>query len=78
MVLEDEADGLTAQFRQPCIVEITRIVADDFDTAAGRTIQQADDVEQSALARARRADDRDELAFLDAHVDAVQHFGLDG
>ncbi len=44
----------------------------------GRTVEQTDDVEQRALARARRADERHELAARQHEVDIVQDLDLDG
>jgi hypothetical protein len=43
--------------------------------APRRPVEQPEDVEQRALARARRADERRELAALDAQVDALEHLG---
>jgi len=39
-------------------------------------VEQAEDVHQGALARARRAHDRDHLARLDRNLDALE--GFDG
>ena len=44
------------------------------DLAAGRLQQAAQDVEQGRLAASRMADQRDELALLDAQVHVAQHF----
>ena len=46
------------------------------DMAAGRTLQQVQAAEKRALARARRPDDRDDLAPLDLSVDILQDDGL--
>ena len=41
-------------------------------------VVHADDVQQRRFAGARRAHDRDELAFLDVEVDAAQHVAAAG
>ena len=45
--------------------------AADFDRAAGRRVEPADQVEQRRLARARRAHQREEIALRDVEVDAL-------
>ena len=63
--------------RQPVVVEILDRRSVE-DVAAGRRpIEAADDVHQRGLARARRPDDRQELAALDDEVDAVQRPDVD-
>ena len=43
--------------------------------AAVRLNQPRDGADQRGLARPRKAQDRDEFAFLDVQVDTAQHFG---
>jgi hypothetical protein len=74
--LEHEAERAAAAARQPVVVEVRGRLARDQDLARGRPIEQAHDVEQRALARARRADERAELAARDQQVHAVQHARL--
>ena len=50
---------------------VVSVPVEDHATAR-RTIEQTDDVEQRALARARRTDQRGELAALELEVDAVE------
>lgn len=76
MVLEHEADGVAAQMRDLGIAERGGILPLDQEPARGRPVEQADDVEQGALARAGRADQREELAVIELEVDVVQHLGL--
>ncbi len=47
------------------------------ELAAGELLEQAGDVEEGGLARARWPGDGDELAFAHLHVDAAQGVGFD-
>ena len=46
------------------------------DRARVGRVEQAEDVQQRALARPARPDDRDELAVLDLEVDPAEHRDL--
>ena len=45
--------------------------------AAGVSLEQAGDVEERGLARARRTGDRNELAFAHVQVERAQRMGFD-
>jgi hypothetical protein len=71
--LVHEAERLVAQPPALGVGERGHRAAENLHLAAGGRIQSAEQVEQRALARARRADDRDHLARRDGHVHAQQH-----
>ena len=70
--LEDEADVVAAQLRQRLVVGAVVAAARDGDGAGRWRLERADDVQQRALARARRPHDRDHLAGRHHEVDAVE------
>src|SRR3972149_3239314 len=78
MELIDETQRLVTQFTALGFVERLDVAAADFDLAAGRGVETAEQVQQRALARTRRADDCDVFAFAHRQVDAEQnrHFYL--
>ena len=63
--LEDEPDLLVADRGQRAIAVAGDRRAVELHRALGRRVEQADQVEQRALAAARRPHDRDELPFAD-------------
>jgi hypothetical protein len=77
MKLEHEAEVARAQPREGLVLEQLCTLAADPYLACRRAIEQTDEIEQGALARARGADHRRELAVFDAQVDAVEHPGDD-
>src|SRR5690606_37348377 len=74
--LEHEADVVTAPVRQLSRAHGVDALAVDLDLPAAGRVQPTDQVEQRGLAGAGRAHQRDEIAFRDFQVDAVQHFDL--
>jgi hypothetical protein len=76
--LENEAEHRAPAQGETGIVKPARLFALDPVATGGQAFEQADNVEQRALARARRADKRDELAAVDGKGNAVQHFSLVG
>jgi hypothetical protein len=70
--LTHEAKLSRAQRRQRTVVEAGRVGARHDDTTGRRPIEQADDVEQRALAGTGRPDQRRELAAMQFEVDAPQ------
>ena len=71
--LVDEAERPVAHAAALGLVERRERASFDRDVARGRIVEAADEVQQRALARARRADDRHALAVAHVEVDAVQH-----
>ena len=71
-LLEHEADAAAAHGGEAAVAEAADVDAVDADRAARRLLQRADDVHQRRLAGPGRTDDDDELALLDAQVDAVE------
>ena len=59
------------------VVQAARLPSFDQQPAGIWRVEQADHVQQRALARARRSDQRRELAAREAQIDAVQHLGLE-
>src|SRR5919201_5892774 len=70
--LEHEADLGVAHAGQLIARQSRHVLAVEPVTAAGRTIETAEQVHEGRLARARRSHDRDELARLDRDGDAAQ------
>src|SRR5690606_12586319 len=75
--LEDEADLAVAQLRARVVGQSAHVLAVEQVLAAGEGLQQAGDVEEGGLARARGAGDRDELAVAHVQVERPQGVGLD-
>ena len=73
--LEDEPDVGVPVGRIGVDVAGREIPAVDDDFARGGALEQADDIEQGRLARARGADDRGERSPLETDVDAVEDLG---
>ncbi len=70
--LEDESHPLAADDRALVVVERGQIDAFQQHLAAAGRFHAAEDVQQRALARARRAHDRQQFALADLEVDAAQ------
>jgi hypothetical protein len=68
--LEDEADLVATQVRQPLVVEVREVDAVEQDGAGRRPIEPGEDVHQRRLARAGRTHDRGEARRrkADAHI----------
>ena len=64
-LLEHEADEDVADAGERVLVEDCDVVAGEAERAGRRDVEAPEDVHQRRLARARRADDRDELALVD-------------
>jgi hypothetical protein len=62
--LKNKPEMLSAQSRQRIAVKCARIIARNLVRAVGRLVEQAEDVHQRRLARARRADDRNHLSAI--------------
>jgi hypothetical protein len=60
-----------------CGSRAREVLALDEQRAGGRRGQAAEDIEERGLARARRANDGDELARLDVEGDVAQGFDLE-
>ena len=73
MALEDEADGAVAELGDLRVVHREHERPSKSISPGGRRVQRAEHVQEGALARAGRADQRDELALLDVERDAAQH-----
>jgi len=71
--LEHEPDLAVAQVGELVVAEAAHVGAAQLVRAGARRVEQAEDVEQRALAGSRRAHDRDELAVGDIHLDVAQH-----
>src|SRR5580765_6464128 len=77
-VLEHEADVPVAHRGELARVHLRDRAAVEAVFAAGGAVEAADQVHEGGLARPGRAHDRYELAFADAHADAVEraHLGV--
>ena len=72
--LEDEPERRRSASRRACGRDRSSIrLAVEPDRAGVGRIEQAQHVQQRALARTARADHRDELAPVDLQVDAMEH-----
>ena len=74
--LEDEADAIAPELREPALAQALERDAVDGDAARGRPVEPGHDVHERRLAGARRAHDGDELALVQRDGDAAQ--GVDG
>ena len=74
-VLEDAAD-VAAQVRDLPAVELADVLAGDEDAALGRVLLLVEEADERRLARARRADQEDELALLDVDVGVAEGVDL--
>jgi hypothetical protein len=75
-LLEHEADAAVADRRERIAGQALDRLARQTVGAAGGLIEAAEDVHQRALARARSAHDRDELAGVDVEAHAAQGMHL--
>ena len=75
--LEDEADLLVADARLLAVREPRDVDAVELVGSGGEGVEQAGDVQERGLARARRAAHGDELALFDGERDVMQGPGLD-
>jgi lipoprotein-releasing system permease protein len=73
MELIDESERPVAHGTARSFRELGERRAFDAHFTAGRQVEPAEQVQQRALARPRRADDRDALADRDVEIDAEQH-----
>ncbi len=73
MGLKDKADTLIAHGCELDVVEAANVLAIEIDLPARGPVQSADDVQESALARTGRADNRQALAMGDLKGDVVQN-----
>ena len=71
-LLEHEPDRARPERRERAVGELGRRMPVDPDRPGRRPLERPEDVEERRLARAGRADDRDELALLDRERDAAQ------
>ena len=71
--LEDEADQAVADRRQSVPVDAEDVVLGEAVGTAVRAVEQAEDIQQGALARARRADDRAAFSGKDVQADVFQY-----
>src|SRR5262245_19509162 len=76
--LEDEAEGAIAQDVAGARRQAVDASPVEADRPLIRLVEGAHQVQQRALARARRADNREELAIAHLELDALQHLHLDG
>src|SRR6266480_4988276 len=72
MKLEHKSQLSVPELRRATHVEIGVARAVQPDVSGRRTVECAQEMQQRTLARARRSDDRYELAAPDLHVDATQ------
>ena len=75
--MEHEADVPVADVGEAVLVEVRNVLAGEDQLARARNVETADDVHQRRLARPGWADDGDELAVLDAQVDAPERLDLE-
>src|SRR5262249_56660533 len=75
--LEYESDLAVAHVGEALPRQRADVFAVQLVAARGRRVEAAQDVHQGALARSRRARDRDVLAGPDLHVDAPQRLHVD-
>ena len=76
--LEDDADVVAPEQRQPVLVEACVVLVADDDPAAGRAFQPGDDHQHRSLARSRRTDDAHGLAAGDGEIDTAQNVDVAG
>ena len=70
-VLRHHADGVV----HACLCEIADVVTVDAHRAGGDVVEPRHERREGGLARARRADERDQLTRCDRQVDVAQYFG---
>ncbi len=73
MELKDEADVAVAKLHERGIVERPEIGVGNDDLSRVGAVEAAEQVQQRALANARRADDRDHLAVGDVQFEIAEH-----
>src|SRR4051794_15653314 len=71
--LVDEPEQVAAQARAAVVVELGGFLTLEPDRAFEAAFEKADRLEHRRLARARRTEQRDDLARLHREVDAAKH-----
>ena len=71
--LEDEADLAAPKEGEGVLVEVLEGLAVDADGALRGAVEAGEQAEEGGLAAARGAEDGDEVAGVDAEIDAVEH-----
>ena len=71
--LEDKPERAVAEGVAATIAEVVDPFSFHLDLPAFGGVQEAEQVQERALARTARADDRQEFAVFDLHIDASQH-----
>src|SRR5205807_9439686 len=71
--LEDLAERLTPEARQPVLVEARQLGPGDHDRARGRSIEPREEAEEGRFPAARRAGDRADLTRLHVERDPVEN-----
>ena len=71
--LKHKSDRSVPERRQLIVAPTVDRLAADHELAARRLVERAEQVQQRALARSARADDRDHLTARDAEIDAVEN-----
>ena len=74
--LKHEANVALAELGAVLFLEVADLMAEEFVTALGGVVQEAEDVEQGGLAASRRPHDGDKLAVVDFERNAVQCKGF--
>ena len=77
-LLEDEADAPRAQRGERALGCAGDVLARDAHDAAARSLERAHDVQQRRLARARRPDDRAQLALVNRQAHTAQRLHVAG
>jgi hypothetical protein len=75
--LVDEAEMAIAPFALRGRVEGREVASAEVDVALSRRLEAAEQMQQRALARSRRADDGERLAASHLEVDALEHVDVD-
>ena len=75
--LEYEAELLVPQAGQGLIARAIDLLPIELEPSAARLVEQADQVQQRALAAAGRPHDGDELSLGDVEIDVLQRQRLD-
>jgi hypothetical protein len=75
MKLIDEAERAIAHDAALAIGQLRQRAALDLDLARRKRVETAEQVQQRAFPRSRRADDRQRLPARDGEIDAAQYFG---
>ncbi len=77
VVLKDKTNFVSAQLGEGAIIQAGGFFTADFQSSGAWSVEQSNDVQQSAFSRTRGAHHRTETTLWQAEINLMQHLGFD-